>query len=86
MNMGCQIRKIMVDRKENLPNIRERLSLVDHAEVYWGDNNSLVVVAPDEWAEYLTNKTDMHPRDRAVSCTLSPREISEVKAVLFNEM
>lgn len=86
MNMGRQIRKIMVGRKENLPNIRERLSLVDHAEVYWGDNNSLVVVAPDEWAEYLTDKTDTHPRDRAVSGTLSPREISEVKAVLFNEM
>lgn len=81
------IRQVRVGARENLPKIDDILSRVDGAEVYWGDNGTLAVIAPLEWSAYLTGKSDVHPRDiHADEIVLSSSDMQAVSKELFSGM
>lgn len=85
--MGRPIRQVGIGTREHLSKIDDILSRIDGAEVYWGDNGTLAVVAPPEWRAYLTGKSNVHPRDIHEDGIVLPQsDVQAVSAVLFEEM
>ena len=86
--MGRPVRRSLVGTKrENLSNINETLTRIEGAEVYWGDNGTLAIVASPEWSAYLTGKSNVRPRDiREDGVALSEDDISLACAELFGRM
>lgn len=85
--MGRPIRQVGIGAREHLSKIDDMLSRIDGAEVYWGDNGTLAVVAPPEWRAYLTGKSNVHPRDiHADEIVLSSSDMQAVSKELFSGM
>lgn len=85
--MGRPIRQVGIGTREHLSEIDDMLSRIDGAEVYWGDNGTLAVVAPPEWRAYLTGKSNVHPRDiHADEIVLSSSDMQAVSKELFSGM
>lgn len=61
--MGRQVRRTMVGTREAFEssNLPQNMVKVDGADVYWGCD-TIAVVAPQEWCDYLHGKTDTIPQ------------------------
>lgn len=64
--MGRFVRRCMVgtitDFFDNADKIGE-IHQIRNADVYWGDNGSLIVVASEKWKKYLQGESDAVPDD-----------------------
>lgn len=61
--MGRQVRRTMVGTREAFEssNLPQNMVKIDGADVYWGCD-TIAVVAPQEWCDYLHGKTDTIPQ------------------------
>ena len=61
--MGRLVRRNLIGTREAFEssNLPQSMVRIDGAEVYWG-GNTIAVVAPQEWCDYLHGKTDIIPR------------------------
>lgn len=64
--MGRQVRRNLVGTREAFEksDLPKSMVRIDGAEVYWGDN-TIAVVAPQEWCDYLHGKTDTIPQPQS---------------------
>ena len=64
--MGRYIRNGMIGTAEQFERIPENDNILEikDARIYWNDaNGTIMVVAPEEWRDYLTGKSDVRPEN-----------------------
>lgn len=63
--MGRSIRRGIVDTKNNFNKLISRyedMTEIKNACIYWSDKDcTIILVAPEEWKNYLVGKSDMQP-------------------------
>ncbi len=63
--MGRHVRRNLVGTMEAFESsgLSKKMVRIDSAEVYWG-GNTFAIVAPQEWCDYLHEKTDAIPQSQ----------------------
>lgn len=80
--MGRVIRSIRVGPRATFENARSKfgdLAKIEDAEIYWG-NGVIVVVASQEWCDYLSGNTDVRPEPQGDD---TPFEFDEQEFMQF---
>jgi hypothetical protein len=64
--MGKQIWRGLIDTEEKFERIPKNDDILEikDARIFWNDaNGTIMVVASEEWRDYLTGKSDVRPEN-----------------------
>lgn len=82
-NVGRRIYRTLVGTRMTFEKNRSSLgdlAKIENAEIYWGDNGVIAVVASQEWCDYLHGKTDIRPEPQGDD---TPFEFDEQEFMRF---
>ena len=66
--MGRPIRRLVATKRDRFDQVMKNWKIsnlyrIENVEVYWGDDDAFVLVAPEEWCDFLHGKREDPPQE-----------------------